>query len=330
MPHAYDDAHAKFQEFMNCRTDANTSFEIPLVNQETIEKEFNGLEDGKTVGLDVFPPKLLQLSDSVISQPLTYILNQSIKTTIFPDEWKTAKVVPLHKKDSTQLRKNFRPISVLSTLSKLLERHIHTHFYRFLVHNNLLHIAQSGFRTMFSCETALANIVNKWEKAIDDELLNGVVLLDLQKAFDLFDHQILLKKLKMNKCSNKTMKWFQSYLNHRSQCTVFKGKVSETSTITYGVLQGSILGPMFFILFINDLPIHIENSDCDMYADDSSVNESHSRDTRTSDHSDLSLPIGKHKDIYINSLCMFVLKFGMIYQQTSKTLCLWKVSNVLT
>ncbi len=102
---------------------------------------------------------------------------------------------------------------------------------------------------MFSCETALANIVNKWAKAIGDDLLNVVVLLDLQKAFDLIDHQILLKKLKMYKCSNNTMKWFQSYLDHRSQCTIFIGKVSEMSTITCGVLQGSILGPLFFQTF---------------------------------------------------------------------------------
>ncbi len=142
-----------------------------------------------------------------------------------------SKGVPLHKKDSTQLREIFRSISVLSTLSKLLERHIHTHFHRFLVDNNLLHIAQSGFRAMFSCETVLANIVNKWTKAIDDDLLNGVVLLDLRKAFDLIDHKILLKKLNMYKCSNNTIKWFQSYLDHRSQCTVFKGNVSEMSTM---------------------------------------------------------------------------------------------------
>ncbi len=124
---------------------------------------------------------------------------------------------------------------------------------------------------MFSCETALANIVNKWAKAIDDGLLNGVVLLDLRKAFDLIDHQILLKKLKMYKCSNNTMKWFQSYVDHRPKCTVFKGQVSETFPLTCGVPQGSILRPLFFILFINDLPLHIENSDCDMYADDSCV-----------------------------------------------------------
>ncbi len=143
MPLPSDDVHAKLQEFINCRTYANTSFEIPLITQETMEKELNGLEDGKAVGLDGIPPKLLQLSASAISHPLTYILltyilNQSIKTTIFPDEWKTAKVVPLHKKDSTQFRENFRPISVLSTLSKLLERHIHTHFYRFLVDDMIM------------------------------------------------------------------------------------------------------------------------------------------------------------------------------------------------
>ncbi len=90
-------------------------FAMTLVNQETIEKELNGLEDGKAVGLDGIPPKLLWLSASAISQPLAYILNQSIKTTIFPAEWKTAKVVLLHKNNSTHRRENFRPISVLST-----------------------------------------------------------------------------------------------------------------------------------------------------------------------------------------------------------------------
>ncbi len=128
MPLASDEAHAKLHGLINCRTGASTSFEIPLVNQETIDKELNRLENGKAVGLDRIPPKLLQLSASVISQPRTYILNQSIKTIICPDEWKTAKVYHSIYKDSTQLRENFRPISVLSTLSKLLEKHIHTHF----------------------------------------------------------------------------------------------------------------------------------------------------------------------------------------------------------
>jgi ribonuclease P/MRP protein subunit RPP40 len=124
---------------------------------------------------------------------------------------------------------------------------------------------------MFSCETALINITDKWLTAIDNDLLNGVVLLDLRKAFDLINHDILLQKLQLYKCSENTMKFFSSYLTDRNQCTTFKGKLSEKLPITTGVPQGSILGPLFFILFINDLPMSITESETDMYADDSSM-----------------------------------------------------------
>jgi retron-type reverse transcriptase len=234
-------------------------------------KQLLSLEDGKAVGLDGISPKLLRMGAPAIAAPLTSILNLSISTGIFPEEWKVARVVPIHKKGSLQDRGNFRPVSILCTLSKLLERHIHIAFYDFLKQFNLLHLAQSGFRNLFSCETALLNIVNKWTTAIDNDYMNGVILLDLRKAFDLIDHDLLLHKLKLYKCSNNTIKWFSSYLKGRSQCTVFKGKLSDKLPINTGVPQGSILGPLLFILFINDLPMVLEASDADMYADDSTL-----------------------------------------------------------
>ena len=236
----------------------------------TFLKHLQSLTDGKAVGLDGLSPRLLRTAASVISVPLTKLINLSISTGIFPDEWKMAKVVPLHKKGSTLDRGNYRPVSVLSTLSKLLEKHVHSSFYSFLTEHKLLHSAQSGFRSLFSCETALANLVNKWSEAIDKGLLNGVILLDLRKVFDLIDHQILLHKLHLYKCSTKSMQWFQSYLEERTQRTTFRGHVSETLHVGQGVPQGSILGPLFFILFINDLPLCVK-SDIDMYADDSSI-----------------------------------------------------------
>ncbi len=116
---------------------------------------------------------------------------------------------------------------------------------------NLLHHAQSGFRHLYSCETALANIMNKWTNAIDEDLMNGVILLDLKKAFDLIDHPILLCKLSIYKFSDESIKWFKSYLLDRNQCTNFKGKISEKLPIETGVPQGSILGPLFFLLFLS-------------------------------------------------------------------------------
>ncbi len=155
--------------------------------------------------------------------------------------------------------------------SKLLERYIHQTFYSYLNGINLIHVAQSGFRNLFSSETALINIVNKWVTAIDNDSMFGVILLDIQNAFDLIHYNILLQKLEIYKCSDKTKKLFRSYLTDRLQCTKFKGSLSEKLLIKMGVPQPSILGPLFFILFINDLPMTIKNSETDMYADDSSI-----------------------------------------------------------
>ncbi len=188
------------------------SFNIPLVDYEYVLKELLSLEDGKAVNLDGLTPKLLRIAAPAISTSLTRIFNMSITSGIFLDEWKTAKVVPIHKKDSTHDCGNFRRISIISTLSKLLERHVHISFYNFLKTNNLLHLVQSGFRHLFFCETALSNILNKWTEAIDKGLINGVIFLDLHKAFDLIDHNILLKKIQIYKCSDVTMKLFTSYL----------------------------------------------------------------------------------------------------------------------
>ncbi len=117
---------------------------------------------------------------------------------------------------------NFRPISILFTPSKLLEKHVHNAFYSFLKFYNLFHLAQSGFRNLFSCESALLNILNKWTTAINNDNMNGAILLDLRKAFDLIDHDILIQKLRMYKCSDITIDLFTSYIKGRSQCTIYK------------------------------------------------------------------------------------------------------------
>ncbi len=173
------------------------------------------------------------------------------------------RLSPYTRRVASRTKGNFRPISILSTLSKILEKHVHIAFYDFIKRFNLIRLAQSGFRNLLSCETPLLNIVNKWTKAIDDDNMVGVLLLDLHKAFDLIDHDMLLHKLKVCKCCDHTVKWFTSYLKGRTQCTVLKGKMSVI--IKTEVPQGSILGPLF-ILFINDLPLVLDKSDVDIYA----------------------------------------------------------------
>ncbi len=238
-----------------------------------VTKSLTSLDTHKATGLDGLSSKLLKLSAPAIATPLTQLINQSITSGKFPTQWKTARITPIHKAGDHSETNNFRPISILCVTSKILERHIHNHFYQYLIDNNLLHPAQSGFRPKHSCETALAKLVNDWTENMEKGLLNGVIFVDLRKAFDLVDTNILLQKLELYKCDNTSLSWFRSYLQGRSQCVQFKSAMSKTAEVTHGVPQGSILGPLLFITFMNDLPFHIV-SHIDMYADDSTVHVS--------------------------------------------------------
>ena len=141
----------------------------------------------------------------------------------------------------------------MSALSTILERHVHDSLYAYLMARNFLQGSQSWFRTQRSCETALNYMVHKWALAIDKGLVNGVVLLDLRKAFDLVNHTVLLDKMAIiYGCSQQSMQWFTSYLSERQQFVQFKGKLSHQAEIQTGDPQGSILGPLLFTMFMND------------------------------------------------------------------------------
>ena len=159
--------------------------------------------------------------------------------------------------------------------------------------NKLLTEHQSGFRPKHSCETALHNIIDKWLENIDKGKLTGVIFIDLSKAFDTVNHDVLLHKLLSFGICENTFKWFQSYLHARSQCVKWKGVISEGKDVTIGVPQGSILGPLFFILFVNDYPKCLKHSTVNIYADDT-----------TQDVSDKSLDVIEKKlqDDLLNSI----------------------------
>ena len=159
----------------------------------------------------------------------------------------------LHKSNDKANRANYRPITILNTLSKLAERHVNTHLYNFLNTRNLLYILQSGFRTLHSCETALLQLTSDWLKAMNDGEISGVILLDLRKAFDLVDHNILLRKLELYGCDDSSTKWFTSFLKGRTQYVKFQNSKSNQREVKVGVPQGSILGPTLFVLCANDL-----------------------------------------------------------------------------
>ena len=149
------------------------------------------LRSDKSTGADKISARLLKAAAPAITVSVTTLINKSIVSGQFPTLWKLAKITPIHKKGPTENKGNDRPISVLCALSKILEKHVHDSLYTYLMSHNMLHDGQSDFRAKHSCETALDHMVHKWASAIDKGLVNGVVLLDLHKAFDLVNQTIV-------------------------------------------------------------------------------------------------------------------------------------------
>ena len=155
---------------------------------------------------------------------------------------------------------NYRPISILCAGSKIIEKHVHKHFYNFLTQYDLISPTQSGFRKKHSCETALTYLINDWINIIDNGHLIGSVTVDMRKAFDVINFDILLEKLKIYGCHVSSLKWFESYIKGRKQFVINKNSSSDMNITTYGMPQGSILGPLLFLIYINDLSLHIPDT----------------------------------------------------------------------
>ena len=198
----------------------------------------------------------------------------SIISGIFPLEWKIAKVIPIHKNNEKDELNNYRPISILSTISKVIERLIYNQLYEYLSKNELLSKCQSGFRHFHSTTTSLLDAANEWYANMDQGNLNSVVFVDLSKAFDTVNHSILLKKRSHYGLHAETLKWFNSYLTERRQQSLVNGYLSSAKTINCGVPQDSILGPLLFLIFINDLPNCLKHSNPKMFADDTNITTS--------------------------------------------------------
>ena len=258
-----------------CHKHRNTAdqFRIPTLTIYDIEKIIDSLPNKKSSGIDEVNTELIKLAKHMISPSLTYILNLCIENNYFPTILKTAKVIPLKKVKSPTSINEYRPIALLPIISKILEKHIQGHLMSFLEKRNLIHIFQSGFRETHSCSTALTYLTDCWLKAINNSEISGAVFLDFSKAFDMINHNILLEKLPLY-IGKTSLDLFKSFLNNRTQQVYINGTFSKPGNVEYGVPQGSILGPILFLLYINDLPLCLTSSNiqCHMLADDTTLN----------------------------------------------------------
>ena len=235
-----------------------------------VAKKIKAMKDNKSPGVDGIPPKLLMETVEQISIPLARVFNLSLKEGVVPFERKEANIIPLFKKGSRNKSKNYRPVSLTSVICKLLERLIKDHMVDFLVKHKLLNSSQHGFLKARSCLTNMLCFLEEITKWIDVGSPVDIIYLDFQKAFDKVPHQRLLLKLKAHGIGDSITDWIEQWLTDRRQRIVVDGEVSNWKSVLSGVPQGSVLGPILFLIYINDLDDSI-TSNVLKFADDTKL-----------------------------------------------------------
>ena len=242
-------------------------FHLNSVTVDFVQNALRSLKTNKAVGLDKLSARLLKDGSDVIAPVLTELINKSIADGEFPKVWKSAKVSALFKGGDKSQKDNYRPISILTTISKIIERSAHVQLCTYLEQDKLLSQSQFGFRQKRSTSTALVEFTDQILESMDKGCVTGAVFLDLRKAFDTVDHLILVNKLKSLGVVGKSLAWFRSYLSGRFQQMICNDAISPQAKITMGVPQGSILGPLLFLVYINGIQSVLQHSKMTMFAD---------------------------------------------------------------
>ena len=257
-----------YQKFL--KDPVSRSIYLDKVSPSEVYKTIQSFKNKSTRDTKIEALKVAN-SSRVFTSSLAMVVNKSFQEGIFPEQLKAAKVVPIHKEGSKTDVSNYRPISLLTSFSKVYEKLMHCRILKFLESNGSLSELQYGFRPGRSCEHALLNAQNSLLESLSKRQVSLLLLIDFSKAFDMVEHSILLKKLEHYGIRGVTLKWMESYLNDRKQYVSVNGSCSSVHNIKFGVPQGSILGPLLFIVYINDIPEISRFAKFILYADDANI-----------------------------------------------------------
>ena len=262
------------------KTSSNSIFITPVTKSE-VEKYITNLQPKKSSGLDKIDNILIKELRDLISEPLSIIYSNSLSEGTFPEKMKTAKVIPLHKSKSKEETNNYRPISLLLTISKILEKAMCHRVYTFLCNTHQLYASQYGFRKNHACDQAVGELIAIITKGIEQRKLTAGIFLDLSKAFDSLEHNAVLKKMELYGLCGCCLQWFGSYLKDRKLVVSCKTAdtgtehTSQTYDVEYGMPQGSVLGPLIFLIFCNNLHLHLTFLSCIQFANNTTLYISH-------------------------------------------------------
>ena len=288
-----DSIHSRDLDFSKyLKNPTSNNFLLEPADPQEVLLIIHSLDSSKASGPSSIPTEVLKLIKNCICFPLTHIINLSFATGIYPSRLKEAKVTPIFKgKGDPQIDSNYRPISLLSNINKIFEKIVYKRLYSFLDKYNCIYELQFGFRAKHSTNHALLSLTEKVKAALDTKggKFACGVFIDLQKAFDTVDHSILLKKLEHYGVRGLANDWFKSYLTGRKQSTSINGSNSDLKDMKFGVPQGSVLGPLLFLIYINDLHNAIKFSTVHHFADDTNLLVSNSCIKKVQDQINIDL-----------------------------------------